>query len=174
MAKHDERFKLLVVRSYLAGRDGGFHSVGRLYGVSASQVRRWVSHYRQHGRKGLIKKYSTYDVPFKVAVLKRMWRDGLSLQQVAALFDIRHPAHVHKWEGQYHSGGVDALASKPRGRPKRMTNPEPPKPPPPEGQDTRTLDELRRENAYLRAEVAYLKKLDALVRAKKPPAKRKR
>jgi transposase len=42
--------------------------------------------------------------------------------------------------------------------------------------DTRTVEDLRKENEYLRAEVAYLKKLDALVRAKKQaaPSKRKR
>lgn len=41
--------------------------------------------------------------------------------------------------------------------------------------DTRTQEDLRKENEYLRAEVAYLKKLDALVRAKKQavPTKRK-
>jgi transposase len=37
-----------------------------------------------------------------------------------------------------------------------------------------TLEALRRENEYLRAEVAYLKKLDALVRAQKHAAPKKR
>jgi transposase len=41
-------------------------------------------------------------------------------------------------------------------------------------EDTRTLEELRKENEYLRAEVAYLKKLDALVRAQRLAAPKKR
>jgi transposase len=38
----------------------------------------------------------------------------------------------------------------------------------------RTLEQLRKENEYLRTEVAYLKKLNALVQAKKQVAQKKR
>lgn len=71
-------------------------------------------------------------------------------------------------------GGLDALASKPRGRPKKMPIAKPPTKPAAQGQDTRTVEELRKENEYLRAEVAYLKKLDALIQAKKAAARKKR
>lgn len=40
--------------------------------------------------------------------------------------------------------------------------------------EERTLEELRQENEYLRAEVAYLKKWNALVQAKKVAAQKKR
>ena len=40
--------------------------------------------------------------------------------------------------------------------------------------DTRTREELLDEVEYLRAEVAYLKKLDALIRAKKATALKKK
>jgi transposase len=55
-----------------------------------------------------------------------------------------------------------------------MTAPKPPEPTPPHTDDARTLQTLRKENEYLRAEVAYLKKLDALVRANRQAAQRKR
>jgi transposase len=55
-----------------------------------------------------------------------------------------------------------------------MTVPKPPEPTPPHADDARTLQALRKENEYLRAEVAYLKKLDALVRANRQAAQRKR
>jgi transposase len=54
-----------------------------------------------------------------------------------------------------------------------MTAAESPKPVSTPPADTRTLEELRKENEYLRAEVAYLKKLDALVRAKQQAAQKK-
>jgi transposase len=41
---------------------------------------------------------------------------------------------------------------------------------PAKADDQRTLEELRVENELLRTEVAYLKKLDALVRARPPAA----
>ena len=40
--------------------------------------------------------------------------------------------------------------------------------------DSRSLEDLRKENEYLRAEVAYLKKLKALLQAKEQAALRKR
>ena len=55
-----------------------------------------------------------------------------------------------------------------------MTAPKPPEAPLPQADDTRTLQSLRKENEYLRAEVAYLKKLDALVRANRQAAQRRR
>ncbi|VWB10553.1 HMG-I and HMG-Y DNA-binding domain-containing protein [Burkholderia lata] len=40
--------------------------------------------------------------------------------------------------------------------------------------DARTREDLLKENEYLRAEVAYLKKLDALLQAKKQAAQKKK
>jgi transposase len=55
------------------------------------------------------------------------------------------------------------------------SSPKPPQQPDtPETEDTRTREQLLKENEYLRAEVAYLKKLDALVRAKKLSAQNKK
>lgn len=171
MAKYDEKFKLRVIQEYTAGNHGGTRAVAARFGVSDSQVRRWLKHYEHHGRSGLNKKRSVYNAAFKREVLGHMWRDRLSSQEAAAIFDIRCAAHVTKWERQYHAGGMDALASRPRGRPPRMT---PPKPLSPQPEEARTLEELRKENEYLRTENAYLKKLDALVRVQKPTAPKKR
>lgn len=41
-------------------------------------------------------------------------------------------------------------------------------------EDERTREQLLQENEYLRMEVAYLKKLDALIRAKKLVAQKKK
>jgi transposase len=174
MARHGESFKLEVVQRYLS-ESAGARTLASQYGLDHATVRRWVESYRQHGEEGLRKKSSRYDAQFKLAVLRRMWQEELSRRQVAALFDLRggHGV-VSTWERQYHEGGVDALKPKPRGRPKRMTAPKPPKPLPPHTDDARTLEALRKENEYLRAEVAYLKKLDALVRANRQAAQKKR
>ncbi len=61
-------------------------------------LRRWVASYRAHGRAGLRKKFSRYDAQFKMMVLQRMWRDGLSHREVIALFDIRNAGIVGQWE----------------------------------------------------------------------------
>jgi transposase len=174
MSKYDEVFKRKVVRSYLSGA-AGFNSTGRRYGLDQSTVRRWVEAYRAHGIKGLRKKHATYDAEFKLSVLRRMQADELSGRQVVALFDLRGGVGVvTKWQRQYDQGGLEALMPRLRGRPKRIPMTKPPETPLPLVEDKRTLEALHKENEYLRAEVAYLKKLDALVRAKHEAAQKKR
>ncbi|ABF08446.1 transposase DNA binding site ISRme12 [Cupriavidus metallidurans CH34] len=174
MAKYDESFKRQVVERYLTG-SSGFKALGKELGVDPGAIRRWVGSYAHHGAAGLRKKSVRYGAKFKLSVLRRMWRDELSYRQVAALFDLRGgTAVVSAWERQYHSQGIDALAPKPRGRTKTMSAPIPPKPPASNVKETRTLEDLRKENEYLRAEVAYLKKWNALVQAKKAAAQKKR
>lgn len=172
MAKYDERFKLEVVQQYLS-QTVGTKRLAALHGINHGQIRRWIAAYQQHGILGLRRKGASYTAAFKLSVLERMWHEQWSVEQTAAAFDIRSPGHIGKWESQYHEGGPQALERKPRERPK-MTIPEPPKPASPQTEQTRTLEQLRKENEYLRAEVAYLKKLRALLQAKEQAAQKKR
>jgi transposase len=174
MSKYDEVFKRKVVRKYLSGA-AGFKSTGHRYGLDQSTVRRWVEAYRAHGIEGLRKKHTTYDAQFKLSVLRRMQADELSCRQVVALFDLRGGTGVvTQWQRQYDQGGLEALMPRLRGRPKRISMTKPPETPLPLVEDKPTFETLCKENEYLRAEVAYLKKLDALVRAKREAAQKKR
>jgi transposase len=173
MAKHSEQLKLKLVKQYLAGA-AGTGVLAQEYGVARTSLRRWIAAYEQHGREGLRKKYCDYDAQFRMSVLRHMWQQNLSQQQVAAMFDIRCPGHIARWERQYHDGGIDALAPRPRGRRKKMTQPDHEKPTEESAPDERTREQLLKENEYLRAEVAYLKKLDALLQAKKQAAQKKK
>lgn len=174
MVKYDENFKRLIVERYLTGKVG-FKALAKEFGLHRALIQRWVDRYTHHGTAGLKKKSSQYDAQFKMAVLQRMWRDELSYCKIAALFDLRGGGGVvSKWERQYHAEGVDALVPKPQGRTKKISPLKPPNPPAPDANDARTLEDLRKENEYLRAEVAYLKKWNALVQAKKAAAQKKR
>jgi transposase len=170
MAKHDERLKLKVVRQYLSG-SAGPRELAERYGVGRTTLRSWINRYREHGAKALRRKYAEYSSAFKLCVLRRMEREGLSRQQVTVVFDIRGGGGVvTKWLRQYHEGGPAALDLKPRGRPKKMPTSKPPKDLPPQSDETSALEALRKENEYLRAEVAYLKKVQALVRENRQAA----
>jgi transposase len=170
MARHSERLKHRVVRQYLSGV-AGFQTLGHKHGIDKATVRRWVERFRAHGAKGLRKKPGVYTAEYKLSVLKRMKRDHLSYRQVSALYDIRETTAIARWAREYASGGIDALVPR-RGQSQRMKLP--PKPPDPGTGEPRALGALRKENEYLRAEVAYLKKLEALAQAKRPaPKKRK-
>jgi transposase len=172
MTKYDERFKLAVVRQYLSGKYGR-GEVGRQFGISESMVREWVAIYRHQGSKGLIKKFTHYSANFKHMVLTTMEREHLSQRDAAGKFNIRHPGILAEWKRRYDFGGIDALASRKRGRPKTMPD-KPRKSLLPLSSESLELERLLKENEYLRAENAYLKKLDALLQEKKLVAQQKK
>lgn len=167
MSKYSEQFKLAIVQQYLSGT-AGFVQVAREHNLPHSTVRLWVNLYQVHGADGLVKKFSHYNADFRLSVLRHMWDAQLSYRQVAAAFNVRNAGCISHWERCYHSGGLDALAPRKRGRPTKMPTPPntelPESLPDPAG---RTHDELVAEVSQLRMEVAYLKKLEALVQARK-------
>jgi transposase len=166
MSKFDEQFKLKVVKEYLSGTVG-YKSVAQRNGLSYSLIKRWVHFYQQHGVAGLAKKKIIhYNADFKMSVLQHMWDHELSLTQVAALFNIRNAANVSNWERCYHDGGIDALIPLSR-HPNRMSDSTRPKPSLLTNDKTSTREVLLAEVLQLRMEVAYLKKLRALVQSQK-------
>jgi transposase len=173
MSKHSSAFKQSVVEFYLSGGES-VASTGRHFGVDHGTVRIWVASYRVHGFDGLARKFSHYTADFKLSVLRRMWEDGLSHRQVAAVFDIRNRSCLADWERRYERGGIEALASRRKGKPRSM--PEPPAPDEPQAlpsDETRSREELLAELSYLRMENAFLKKLKALTQEQSPLKKRK-
>ena len=170
MSKYSARFKKDVVDQYLLG-GAGYESIAREAGISSGRLRQWVANYGAHGMRGLEKKYGTYSADFKLKVLTRMFNEGMTAQAVCAMFNIRNPGCIKDWSLAYDRGGLEALIPKPRGRPPTMKLKPPTSREPGEAP---TVKQLLKENEYLRAEVAYLKKLDALIQAKQLAAQKKR
>lgn len=164
MKKYEPEFKLQVVKSFLAG-EGGAKLLARRWSLPEEKIRTWVSHYRLHGTDGLRSKRSTYSKEFKLQVLSRQDREQLSSRQIAAIYDIRNANQVVVWRRRLDEGGAEALVDKKRGRSKLKPNRRDPALPVPDVPDP--VKALREENERLRAEVAYLKKLQALVWSKK-------
>lgn len=132
MSKYNEQFKLAIVQQYLSGTSS-FKKVADEHSLPHSTVRLWVELYRVHGTDGLAKKFSHYNVEFRHSVLRHMWDAQLSYRQVAAVFNIRNAGCISHWERCYHSGGLDALTPRKRGRSTKMPippNTEPPEAPP--------------------------------------------
>nr|WP_149135235.1 IS3 family transposase [Cupriavidus campinensis] len=158
MYRYSEQFRLTVIQSYLDGQ-AGYGEIAKRHEIDSGTVRRWVAGYRLHGAASIKRKYTHYSAEFKLAVLKRMRSQRLSHREVAAWFDIRNFGAIGIWERQYDAGGIEALSSRPKGRPRKMSPPTPKaKPPKPSGDRTRTREELIDELNYLRMENAYLKK----------------
>jgi transposase len=171
MRKYSTEFKLEVVQSFLAG-DGGAKLLARRWSLPEEKIRTWVSHYRLHGIDGLRPKRSAYSVQFKLQVLSHQNLEQLSSRQVAAIYDIRNSNQVVIWRRNLVQGGVEALGNKKQGRPNMKQERRCPALSNPIASDSAQV--LREENERLRAEVAYLKKLHALIRSKRSAAPTKR
>jgi transposase len=80
---------------------------------------------------------------------------------------------VGRWERAYRDGGVEALVPRPKGQFKPMASLtlEPDRPP---DDDKRTREQLLDEIQQLRMELAYTKKLQALVQARQQQAPQKK
>lgn len=91
-----------------------------------------------------------YTPEFKIKVVETMHREKLSYRETARQFDISN-SRVTAWERIYIEEGADGLYAERRGR---KSTGRPPK---------IKKEDLIAEVQRLRAENAYLKKLDALV-----------
>ena len=171
MEKYKTEFKLKVVKSFLAG-EGGAKLLARRWTVPEEKIRTWVSHYRLHGIEGLRPKRSAYSAQLKLLVLAHHDREQLSSRQVAAVYDIRNSNQVVVWRRNLDEGGVESRGNRKQGRPNMKS--ERRCPAPPTTVITDSAQALREENEQLRAEVAYLKKLQALIWAKRSVAPIKR
>ena len=170
MSKYSEQFKLAVIKHYQDGL-AGYRIIGEHYGLAPAVVRRWVLWYRIHGVAGLSKQRRHYSAEFKLSVLQHMWDNSLSQTKVAAVFNIGNTVSIGLWERRFHSGGIDALARTSRRKPEQLNAPTS-KPSPPADDRERSREDLLVEVDQLRMEVAVLKKLQALVQAKRKSAAR--
>ena len=93
-------------------------------------------------------------------MVQAIHQQGLSQRQAAVEFCILEPSVISTWLHHYAQGGVSALQTKVRGRKPKLnkalkSNNKP--------DDQKNQQELLEELLYLRAELAYLKKLNALI-----------
>ena len=171
MSKYSKEFKLKIIKQCLSGQSGP-KRLATIYGVHYSNIQHWLSDYQAHGMKSFNRPYILYSKAYKISVLKTMSRLRMSLKQTATHFNIPTASTVFTWQKLYNQGGVTALNPRPRRRP---TMPEKLKPFTPTNKpvDEMSQAELIREVQYRRAETAYLKKLEAVLQARKSITKSK-
>lgn len=139
------------------GRD----AVATRLGVSPHAVRALQNRWRIWGDEAVGRKpkqQQAYPFEVKLEVVQRVLA-GETKSALAQAYGLSSPQLVAAWLRIYRAEGACGLRPKSKGRPKR----DPHAPVPPESE----LERLRRENEYLRAEVAYLGKLRALIAAER-------
>ena len=175
MSKYSVEFKQKVVQ-YHIDAGGGWRKTAVHFGIDHATVRKWHASYQLHGMAAFSRNTRGYTVEDKLRVIRRMDEENWSTRQTSAFFNIATPCTVQTWLKRYTEGGADALVDRRRGR--TMSKPDNPKPKKPKrlpGKNVKgmTPEEMQRELEYLRAENAYLKKLDALIQEQRSVSKKK-
>jgi len=165
--KYGQRQKVSTVRSIISGRETILLAARRL-SCEKNTIVRWVRKYKQYGANGLRVRNGSYTGHFKVRVVCYMLRKGLSLMSTAIHFNIPSESAVYRWVKTYERQGSAGLLKETRGRKKTLM---PPKAKKKTTEAANTPEEklaaLQKEVEYLRAENAFLKKLDALIQQEK-------
>jgi len=168
MSKYTKELKLKVVQEFETLK-AGTKFLSEKYDVPRTILRSWIYGYQYHGADYFEKRTQVYSAKFKLSVLLHMKEHHMPPMRVAAFFGIPAFTSVIQWQQLYNTGGLAALAAKPRGRPK-MTKSKPKIDKPPKEM---TQEELLEEVLNLRAERDYLKKLQALIQEKRLATKPK-
>lgn len=164
--KYDYAFRLRCVQRLLKGNQS-LSELSIQYGVDKSNLRLWLAFYEQYGIVGLRpRKKQFYSSSFKLKVLQAIIKEPLSLRLACVRFNIPSDSVIISWQKAYALKGMVGLIALPKGRPVIMKQPIKRK----KLKTTTPLtreQELLRENEYLKAENALLKKLQALVQKDK-------
>jgi transposase len=165
--KYNYAFKLECVELVLK-KHYSEGSVSRLKKIARWNIRKWVSFYKTYGEIGLLPRIrQSYSAEFKLKVLKTIEKESLSLMATGLRFNIPNIAIILKWKKDFANFGIEGLQPKQKGRPISMSNFK--------GKKRKTdkpltrEEELLKENERLRCENELLKKLQALIQARRNP-----
>ena len=153
--KHDIETRRRAVELFVSGK--GCWAASRALSVPRETVREWRQIYRAFGSEVLLTmdgEQARYTYEQKVAAASAVVDGGATKAEAMAEFGIMSLAPLTRWCRLYREGGAEALRPKPKGRPKGSKA----KP-----RELTREQELEERCRRLEAEVAYLKKLRALV-----------
>ena len=151
--KHDIEARKAAIGLFELGH--GYKSAAIALSLPAEAVRRWQEIYRAFGSEVLLRmdgKQGRYTYEQKVAAASAVVDGGMTKTEAMAAFGIMSMSPLKKWCALYRRGGAEALRPRPKGRPKGS-----------KARPRTREEELEERCRRLEAEVAYLKKLRALV-----------
>lgn len=154
---------------YLEGK-GGWDFLTVKYGLGTnSQLRRWVSAYKQLGDEGLMRsrKKENYSFEKKLSVVTLYLSSEISYQDLALQEGIMNPSMITNWVNRFRVAGPEALRPHKKGRKKTLdksvNNPKTiPSEAPSIDTSAEHVRELEDELLKLRIENAFLKELRRL------------
>jgi len=164
---YSKETKLAAVQNYLSG-EYSTREITRKYGISSTSVlRQWIKKYNSHrelkdtskGRTITMTKGRKTTLNERKEIVLYCIENGKDYQKTAETYQVSYQ-QVYQWVQKYVDGGEEALKDK-RGRKKEVVELSP------EQKLKFEMQKLERENERLRAENAFLKKLEEIERRRR-------
>ena len=173
--KYDYEFKLRLVTIILEGRNSK-KGLAKAENVSIFNIFFWVKLFETYGEQGLKGiSQDTFTIDEKVSIILEHQKTRLSLIDTCVKYRISNPSVLLQWIRKFKNSGFKGLEDN-RGahfKKNRIKTKMAKKSNIPGIKDSMTdLEKIKIENEYLRAEVAYLKKLEALAQSKQVKKKK--
>ncbi|MEF7592742.1 helix-turn-helix domain-containing protein [Bacillus thuringiensis] len=162
--QYSKEVKEIAVMEYLSGRYSQYEIIRRHEISSRTVLQRWVKHYNSHrelkdtskGKMRSMTKKRTTSWEERIQIVRYCLENEKNFQMTAETYDVSYQ-QVYQWVKKYNNGGDEALKDR-RGRKKEEQELSP------EEKVKLEMKKLERENERLRAENAFLKKLEELER----------
>jgi transposase len=161
--RYSKKVKTAAVNDFLSGQYSQVEIVRKYEISSRSVLQRWIRIYNDHReleetkreKNSMIKGRST-TLEERFEIVMYCLQNGKNYQQTSDHFNVSYQ-QVYQWVKKFEKEGADGLEDK---RGKRKTESELT----PEEKIQREMKQLEQENQRLRAENAFLKKLEELER----------
>ena len=151
--KHDVETRRLAAELFADGL--GRAAAAKRLSVPEAAVRKWQQIYRAFGSEVLLTmdgRQARYTYEQKVAAASAVVDGGMSKRDAMEAFGVMSLTPLKRWCALYREGGAEALRPRPKGRPGGS-----------KARPRTREQELEERCRRLETEVAYLKKLRALV-----------
>jgi transposase-like protein len=164
---YSKELKQAAIEDYLTGKYS-LREITRRYDISDNSIlRKWIKKYNSHselndtpkGRTSAMTKGRTTTLDERKQIVHYCLENGKDYQKAAVDFKVSYQ-QVYQWVKKYEDGGDEALRDK-RGKKKIETALSP------EEKVKLEIQKLEKENERLRAENAFLKKLEEIERRRR-------
>jgi len=162
MSKYSRAFKCSIAKQYLYG-EASSGELSQKYSVPSRQIRYWAQVFNVHGSGSFLPNGFAKNAQTKLKALKHMWTNEWSVGHTSAVLNFSSPGTLSVWLKRYEQYGIQGLESKTKGKSPMAKHPFIQQ----KSDDEKTVEELKEELAYLRAENAVLKKLEELEQEKR-------
>lgn len=149
------------------------------YGIPKTNIREWTNVYKELGEDAFKQIYDrknnhSYTPDFRIALVQEKLNGNLSYREMGIKYGI-NKCVIQSWVYKYEKYGEEALKTDSRGRAGAGRPPKSVAKTKINEEERKSIDkQLLDEVEHLRAEVAYLKKINALVLEKQKLQKKKK